>query len=190
MKLKESKRRYRTKFKQKDDCGNLICYCCKKYLSEDLFDNNNARWFRDNKDYRCKLCKQAAYNKKKLTNRGKKDLNRILLERWHGIKDRARASGYVIDFGWEVLKEIWENQNGICALSGIEMTYEMFNGRVHTNVSVDKIDCYKQYSKNNIQLVCMAANQMKSDMPFDKLIWFCKNIIKYNEDKNKNKKSA
>jgi len=61
------------------------------------------------------------------------------------------------------------------------MTYEINNGRVPTNLSVDKIDCKLPYSKNNIQLVCMAVNQMKSDMTIAQLIYFCKNIIENNE---------
>ena len=105
-----------------------------------------------------------------------------MLERWHGIKDRAKSKNYVIDFDWTFLKETWENQKGLCAISKIEMTFIMNNGRVPTNVSVDKTDSTKKYSKNNIQLVCMAVNQMKSDLKIKELIYFCQKIIKNYEN--------
>jgi hypothetical protein len=53
---------------------------------------------------------------------------------------------------------LWEKQKGLCALTGIPMTYKFYEGRVNTNLSVDRIDSAKGYSKDNVQLVCMAAN--------------------------------
>lgn len=88
MKSSISKRK-RTKFEQYDSEGNLFCYSCKQYKSIEEFDFNPARWFRDNRDYRCKSCKKVQYLKRKEANRGKKDLDRILLERWHSAKERA-----------------------------------------------------------------------------------------------------
>ena len=58
------------------------------------------------------------------------------------------------------------------------MTFKMNNGRVNTNVSVDRIDSTKGYLQDNIQLVCMAVNQMKNDLEINELIYFCKQIIK------------
>ena len=61
----------------------------------------------------------------------------------------------------------------------------MFKGRIFTNVSVDRIDSNKGYTKNNVQLVCMAINQMKSDMSIEELLYFCEHIV-YNNGKIKN----
>ncbi|MEI6187005.1 MAG: hypothetical protein WCP46_00690, partial [Alphaproteobacteria bacterium] len=73
-------KRLRTKFEQKDIKGNLICYCCKQYKPTNNFDINKERWFREFKDYRCKECKSKQIKKRKENNRGKKDLDRLLLE--------------------------------------------------------------------------------------------------------------
>lgn len=35
------------------------------------------------------------------------------------------------------------------------------------------------YIKGNIQLVCMAVNQMKSDLTIEQLKYFCKSILEY-----------
>ena len=40
----------------------------------------------------------------------------------------------------------------------MQMTYKFYEGRVNSNLSIDRIDSTKGYSKDNVQLVCMAAN--------------------------------
>jgi hypothetical protein len=79
------------------------------------------------------------------------------------------------------LHELWNKQNGICALSGIPMTYCFDSGRVPTNVSVDRIDSTLGYIRGNTQLVCMAVNQMKSDLTIEQLKYFCKSILENNK---------
>ena len=59
------------------------------------------------------------------------------------------------------------------------MTYYFDSGRVPTNLSVDRIDSSLGYIKGNIQLVCMAVNQMKSDLTVEQLKYFCKSILEY-----------
>lgn len=58
------------------------------------------------------------------------------------------------------------------------MTYKFYEGRVNTNLSIDRIDSSKGYTKDNVQLVTMAANQMKNDLTLDELIVMCSNIMK------------
>ncbi|MEI6186869.1 MAG: hypothetical protein WCP46_00005 [Alphaproteobacteria bacterium] len=79
------------------------------------------------------------------------------------------------------MKDLWDKQNGVCAISGINMTFEMDNGRVYTNLSVDRKDSNIGYIKDNIHLVCMAVNQMKSDLTLNELLYFCESIIKNNK---------
>ena len=57
------------------------------------------------------------------------------------------------------------------------MTFEFNKGRIATNVSIDQINPKKGYTTDNIQLVCMAVNQMKSDFDTDTLLMFCENIL-------------
>lgn len=188
--LKQSKRIYksrkgkRLKYQQKDIYNNIICYKCLNYKLLDNFDNNNENFYRDKKDRRCKDCKREQYNKRKNQNRGKKDLNRILLERFLGLKERSKSKNLEVSITIEDLRNLWILQNGKCALSGINMTYIFNKGRTFTNVSIDRVDSKKGYTKDNIQLVCMVVNQMKSDLSKEELINFCKNIIEYNESKN------
>lgn len=183
-------KRLRTKFIQYDENNNLLCYKCNKYKPESEFDVNNGKsnWFRNYRDRRCKQCKKEQHLKRRLANRGKKDLNRILLERWHGVIDRSRRKGWESDITIDYLRELWCKQNGMCAISGLPMTYIFDSGRIPTNVSVDRIDSSKRYTKDNIQLVCMAINQMKSDLDDLAFYKFCEAVIKNAAKWNKGKK--
>ena len=68
------------------------------------------------------------------------------------------------------LLELWNSQNGSCALSGRQMTYGTGAGHVYTNASLDRIDPLKGYHPGNVQLVCFIVNLMKRDMTTDELI--------------------
>jgi hypothetical protein len=175
----------RSKFIQYDENNHLLCYKCGHYLPLDNFDNNCENWYRSNKDRRCKECRHIQFLKRKELDRNRISLDRILVSRWNGIKERSKKNGYNIDFDYLYLKELWNKQEGKCAISGLNMTYEIFKGRIFTNVSVDRIDSNKGYTKNNVQLVCMAINQMKSDMSIEELLYFCEHIV-YNNGKIKN----
>ena len=57
------------------------------------------------------------------------------------------------------------------------MTFELDKGRIFSNVSIDQIKPSKGYTKDNIQLVCMAINQLKSDFDLNTIYLICKNIV-------------
>ena len=58
------------------------------------------------------------------------------------------------------------------------MTYKFYEGRVNTNLSIDRIDSAKGYTRDNVQLVTMVANQMKNDLAIDELVDICERVIK------------
>ena len=53
--------------------------------------------------------------------------------------------------------------------------FNIDRGSLHQNR--DRIDSTKGYTKDNIQLVTMAANQMKNDLQMDEFISLCKSVI-------------
>lgn len=177
-------KRLRTKFIQRDNSGNYYCYKCHEYKSPEEFDYNPKLWFRDNKDRRCKKCKHEQYLKRRAESRGKQDLDRLLLERFHGALERSRAKKLPLNITLDYLKYLWNKQDGKCALSGIQMTFIFGNGRIPTNVSIDRIDPKEGYIMGNIQLVCMACNQIKSDLTESEMYEFCKKIVDNYENKN------
>ena len=68
------------------------------------------------------------------------------------------------------------------------MTYNVGAGRNHYNISIDRIDSTKGYTKDNVQLVCAQVNMMKAEMTMEELYIFCENIVnnKRNYYGNKN----
>lgn len=160
------------------DDGSLFCYICKKYKSQDQFDDNKSKWFRNYKDCRCKECKSRQRKKRLLANNTIKSPYELLDHRYLCLQDRAKRNGLSVDITKEYLHELWDKQKGRCAMSNIQMTYISNCGRIPTNVSVDRIDSSKGYTKDNVQLVCMAINQMKSDLDVQTLLTFCRALIK------------
>ena len=74
----------------------------------------------------------------------------MLYERFHGLKDRAKRKNIECNIDENYLYKLWEKQNGLCALSGIPMTYYFDSGRVPTNVSVDRINSNLGYIEGNL----------------------------------------
>ena len=110
----------------------------------------------------------------------KKQLNRISnLE--HFLKEKinlARARNkYIVDIDYNYINELWKSQDGMCAISKIPMTYIKGNGKVNTNVSMDRIDSNIGYIKGNIQLVCTQVNYMKNDLSTEDLKTWCEAIL-------------
>lgn len=71
------------------------------------------------------------------------------------------------------LVELYEKQNGRCAITNIEMT-TIFN--THTTISVDRIESSVGYIPGNIQLVCVAINLAKHHLSQESIIEFVEMI--------------
>lgn len=67
----------------------------------------------------------------------------------------------------------WDEQEGICAYSGRQMT--LAAGELNT-VSIERIDSSKGYFPDNTVLVCQAINRMKSDFLLEDFYSLCKDV--------------
>lgn len=92
----------------------------------------------------------------------------------HLLAKKAR-----VNISLEYCLELYDLQNGKCALSGIKMTFiKKTDGiKIHTNLSIDRIDSSIGYEIGNIQLVCAITNIMKSTLSTTELQWWCGKII-------------
>ena len=166
--------------------GLLLCHDCLKYKEESEFSaNGSSSAIRNNRRHICKSCASERQRKHDLALDSKDKLIKCLRFRLLGARDRAAKSGIPFDLTLEFLEELWAKQQGLCALSGVPMTFELKLGRTLTNVSIDKKDRLLGYTQSNVQLVCMAANQAKSDLSEEELYNLCKQIVKTYENKNK-----
>lgn len=79
------------------------------------------------------------------------------------------------------LLDLYKKQKGLCAISGVPMTYTCGKGVVDTNISIDRIDSDQGYEEGNIQLVCRRVNLMKLNKNKEDLLFWCRSIIENNE---------
>lgn len=77
----------------------------------------------------------------------------------------------------DFLVSLWDAQEGLCALSGEPLN--IIKGSLG-NVSVDKIDPSKTYTRDNVQLVCWALNRAKGEMPTDMFVEMCRRVVNQN----------
>ena len=171
----ELKQKYDEEWKD----GKLKCHICNQYFDPNIFHIAGGSKYniRDNRDTRCPNCKiqQNKLARSNYTNDTK--LNKVLQARWFGAKDRASLKNIPFTITKEDLLSIWEKQQGLCAISKIPMTYELDSWRVFSNVSIDQKIPGKGYTIDNVQLVCMAVNQLKSDFEMDTILYICKQIV-------------
>lgn len=167
--------------KQVDGITYYLCNKCKQWLTRQSFniDKTNLHGNRNGLCRECKTCQKERYDKERA--RLLKDDNWAwrykLIQALKGTKRRSKLKNMYNDLDLEYLMYLWNKQCGKCALTGLSMTYKFYEGRVNTNVSVDRIDSSKGYTKDNVQLVCMVANQIKNDLSLDELVDVCNRII-------------
>lgn len=166
--------------------GKLLCHCCGQYKDEcDFSPNGGANQIRNNRRSICKACSTERQRQQHIALKDDAKLKKCLNSRLLAARQRANKHNIPFNLTLEYLEELWKQQKGLCALSGIKMTFELKRGRTHTNLSIDKIDRNKGYIIGNIQLVCMACNQIKSDLTDNEVYYFCKKIVEQYEDQNK-----
>jgi hypothetical protein len=68
-----------------------------------------------------------------------------------------------------------------CILLGIKLTRVVGKGRVGSNPSIDRIDPEKGYVKENIQIISIKANIMKSNASKEELLIFAHNVLRIYE---------
>lgn len=112
------------------------------------------------------------------------------------IKSNAKQRSLEFNLTMEELWELYQKQNGKCALSGIELILlPVFysasiraNARISTTrreitASVDRIDSNIGYTIDNVQFVHKAINIMKGSLSDSDFINISKAIAKHNSDK-------
>lgn len=137
----------------------------------------------------CKSCnaeRAREWRKKNKNYKGTGALTRIPKEdrllvsclgsRITDCKARAKKQGSVCSIDKDYLYQLWKQQKGICALTGVAMVIEI--GAL-TCVSVDKIEPEKGYVEGNVQLTAWAANRAKGDMSMTVFMSMCQRVIDY-----------
>jgi hypothetical protein len=116
-----------------------------------------------------------------------KNPRNYLSQVYRSAKCRSKKNNIPFDLSLDEWCEIYHNQNGLCALSGLKMTHQRqtegvirraisgeSNHRFLYNISPDQIEPSKGYTRGNLQFVCTMINTMKMSMSTNLFLDFCK----------------
>lgn len=105
-----------------------------------------------------------------LQHRHRRTLKGTISNKRQSAQKRAKRDGLEFVLSSEYLHDLWNKQDGKCALTGVTMG---FIGQKWLSPSIDRIDSDKGYTEDNVQWVCWRANDAKSNMKNDDFVTMC-----------------
>lgn len=90
-------------------------------------------------------------------------------------KARAKREGWQYNLDREFLMNMWIDQDGLCAITGLPLALKTTGKRWSSDlVSLDRIDADKHYTKDNVWLVSQRVNYSKGVQTYEEFIDMCK----------------
>lgn len=152
---------------EKQECS----HCQMPYPLEDY--TNGATGFRT-------VCKQCTYGKlRKKWSSSYQEYLKVL----HNTSRSKRKQTMEWHISPDYLNTLWEEQEGRCKLSGVQMTHHRDgSGAKEFNASIDRIDTEQGYLPGNVQLVCYRINILRHTLSTDMFYWWIHTIHKHSCD--------
>lgn len=103
---------------------------------------------------------------------------------WCKLQDSARSRGHEVKITKEEAWNLYEKQNGKCALSGVDIGFAQdseSHSHGNTTASLDRIDSKKGYTLSNIQWTHKMVNRMKWGLTVSQFVGFCKAVAKHSQ---------
>jgi hypothetical protein len=175
-----SKERKQLDYKKPTE-GTKYCPGCKK--TEDVSKFYADKSSTDGMQTNCKNCHRKTMQKWASTFHG--FLTKLFNDLVQNAKRRSKK--IKVDITIDDIIELYGLQEGKCALTNKKMTHIAYANKKGEhimnkyNISVDRIDSSKDYTQDNIQLVCAIANRMKTDLAQNDFIELCKSIVDCNK---------
>ena len=122
-------------------------------------------------------CDKSRY--KKITGKNNKNFTgyeEIRGRFWSRLKSRSKRKKIKFKIDIQYVWNLYLKQNKKCALSKIPIKFGRIDNRAETTASLDRIDSFKGYIKDNVQWVHKSVNIMKCDLSNDIFIGFCYHI--------------
>lgn len=98
------------------------------------------------------------------------NIENYIKKKYSNTKGNAKSRDLDREFTVDDIINQYKKQNGQCRFTGKKLT---FGTDKLTDMSIDRIDSKKGYTKHNIQLIGETINKMKSDLPDNKFIDYC-----------------
>ena len=133
------------------------------------------------------------------------NIERSAAAKWKGVGDLshthwttviagARQRGFTVDLTIHEAWELFKEQRGLCALTGITLTMFSYTDapttparggttgrRTNGTASLDRIDSSRGYVKGNVQWVHKVVNTMKLDHDQKEFIKWCDLVVKHSK---------
>lgn len=101
---------------------------------------------------------------------------------WRGIKKGAKERNLEMEINIKYAWDIWEKQQGLCAISGEKLILlNTMKISPTQTASLDRIDSKKGYIEGNIQWTHKYINRFKSNLSMTDFLAFVKKIADYNK---------
>ena len=137
------------------------------------------------------------YNKTKSCGCLKEELTGNSHHAWKGFgnipggfmskyKNHAKRRGILFDLSLSYLDNLFQHQNGRCALTGKLLSFENYGYKNYANASLDRIDSNKAYIEGNVQWVDKDINFMKQSISQESFIKLCQSVVEFQIEKEKN----
>ena len=121
----------------------------------------------------CKHCAAVTY---------RYNFESLLKKLWGEARERAQKRNLEFSLEPDYLRQLWDQQEGRCALSGRSMTWSAPVSGItgdNDNLSMDRIDSSRGYIPENVHLVTARINLMKKDFKLSVFIATCRDVVSY-----------
>lgn len=184
---KSSDGQFKIAYDHIDSNGLLLCTSCGEYKDQSLFSKRKNIPHRYDRGYFCLECAAKSHHRLYKNRRPSKvkylnTIDGFIKSIVQHAKNRKKSKEYGYDLDFNYIMDMYNNQDGLCAISNVRMTTISGSGIINTNLSIDRIDSSIGYLKGNIQLVCRIVNLMKSDMSSKEFYLWCNMISKNNSN--------
>lgn len=148
------------------DTSIIQCYRCQRQLTADNFNADKSS--STGLQTYCKQCHKNFIFERRSTFEG--TLFNVLAE----LQRVSKKRGIDVDLTITDLQELYQIQNGLCAITGILMTsnYKVGSGKkiALKNISVDRLDAAGSYTRDNVRLVCYAHTLLQDKLTREELV--------------------
>lgn len=127
---------------------------------------------------RCKSCARRPYLRDGtlLSTIAINAYNRII----NGLNTREKLKDMEFNITPKFIDDLL-SKNHYCALSGIDLSFDISKQMNDQNLSIDRIDSSKGYTMDNVQLVDKKINMMKGTLSNEEFIDLCKKVAEHNK---------
>ena len=144
------------------------CFSCGKEKPEKEFPGTTKRT--------CTACKTRKHNKS-VSGSHEAYLRDLCAKAKYAVNSGRRAEHVEWRLKPQDLIDLWDKQEGRCAVSGVILTHHKDgSGHKDFNASIDRISNDRSYSPDNIQLVCYRVNIMRHSLSGDMFFWWIRTI--------------